>query len=86
MANFRLVLPVALIEDLDLVLQEDQRRWLTNPGGLYTAPRIPGGFLVFLIGLPGILQESCLSHCLLNGWGFLANSWQIPGGILQESW
>src|SRR6266511_2688437 len=31
-ANFGLVLPVALIEDLDLVLQEDQYRWLTNPG------------------------------------------------------
>src|SRR6266511_1667226 len=32
MANFGLVLPVALIKDLDLVLQEDQCRWLTNPG------------------------------------------------------
>src|SRR6266545_1754431 len=32
MANFGLALPVALIEDLDLVLQEDQHRQLTNPG------------------------------------------------------
>jgi hypothetical protein len=24
-------------------------------GGLYTAPLIPGRFLVFLVGLPGIL-------------------------------
>ena len=38
MANFGLVLPVALIEDLDLVLQEDQYRWLTNPGKFILEP------------------------------------------------
>ena len=38
MANFGLVLPVALIEDLDLVLQEDQHRWLTNPGKFILEP------------------------------------------------
>ncbi len=29
---------MALIEDLDLVLQEDQHRWLTNPGKFILEP------------------------------------------------
>ena len=37
-ANFGLALPVVLIKDLDLVLQEDQHRWLTNPGKFILEP------------------------------------------------
>ncbi len=47
-ANFRLMLPVVLIEDLDLVLQEDQRRWLTNPGKFVLEP-IQEAFVKLLI-------------------------------------
>ncbi len=37
-ANFGLALPLALIKDLDLVLQEDQHRWHINPGKFVLEP------------------------------------------------
>ena len=49
------------------------------PGGLYSAPRIPGGFLAVLPGRPGILQELYLSQ-------MAGTPWQIPGGFLEDSW
>ena len=48
MANFGLALPVALIEDLDLVLQEDQHRQLTNPSKFVLEP-IQEAFVKLLI-------------------------------------
>jgi len=47
--------------------------------------RNPRGIPVFLVGLPGFLQELCLSHCPLNGCKFMRNSWRNPTGIPVKS-
>jgi len=47
--------------------------------------RNPGGIPVFLVGIPGFLQELCLRHCSINGCKFMRNSWRNPTEIPQES-
>lgn len=48
MANFSLAFPVSLVKDLDLVLEWNQRFWLTNPGEFVLEP-IQEAFVELLV-------------------------------------